>query len=335
MEMNPSLCVICEKERGIFQCNGCGQGFCSQDTNRHREGLTKQLDDLTATSHLVQELIARSIAESRPPTGAVQGSLLAQVNEWERASMEQIRRVAEATRKEVLAHTSERAAHVQVQLDQINDELQRVRHTNDFLETDLRVWKHALDLFTKKLTTAPNVALQDDFTPLVTRIRVRDRDAIDFFDRSSGNAIFDDDGRVVTVHDGADVYTEVRGYKEYTRGTHTLRFKVEKLVGWILFGIINQSSPLQIHSYNAESCYGWYNGRDFNYAAGQTIEGPGHDAKDNDTLELIFDCDQRCIRLTNERTKLALQMSVDIEKCPFPWQLHLNLNEASTRVRIL
>jgi hypothetical protein len=333
--MNQSLCVICGNERGIFQCNGCGQGFCLRDTNHHRQELTKQLDELTATSQLVQELITRPVAETLPSTDDVQGSLLAQVNEWERTSVEQIRQVAELTRKQVLAYTCKRAAHIQVQLDEINDELQRVRQTNDFLEMDLRIWKQTLDLLKQKLTTARNVTLQDDFTALVTRIRVHDQDAMDFFERSSGDAIFDDNGRVVTVPNGADVYTEVRGYKEYTRGTHTIRFKVENLVGWILFGIIHRSSALHIHSYNTPSCYGWYNGQDFNYAGGQVIGGQGLDAKDNDTVELTLDCDQRCIRLTNGRTKLALDMNVDVEKCPFPWQVHLNLNGVSTRIRIL
>ena len=333
--MNQPLCVICSKERGVFRCDGCGQQFCSQDTNRHREELTKQLDELKATSRLVQELITRSDADSLPSTHDVQGSLLTQVNEWERTSIEQIRRVADATRKEVLTHTTGRAAHVQGQLDELDGELHRARLTNNFLEMDLRVWKDTLDSFKKKLTIAPNVMLQDDATALITRIRVRDQDAMDFFERSSSNSGFDENGRVVTIQNSSDVYTEVRGHKEYTRGTHTIRFKVEKSVGWTLFGIINKSSPLQIHSYNTASCYGWYNGHDFNYAGGQVIGGQGHDAIDNDTVELILDCDQRRIRLTNERTKLALDMSVDMEKCPFPWQLHLNLNEAPTRIRIL
>ncbi|CAF1314502.1 unnamed protein product [Rotaria sordida] len=142
-------------------------------------------------------------------------------------------------------------------------------------------------------------------------------------------------GKVVVVQDGPYNYTEVRGKNEYTTGHRTLCFKIEQLNGWSLFGIISKSSPLQEHSYSSPSCYGWYNGDYFVYRNGQSVGGQGHDAVENDIVNLTIDCDHRLIRLINERTNRTLELLVDIDKCPFPWQLHLNLNLAPTRIRIL
>ncbi|CAF4798517.1 unnamed protein product [Rotaria socialis] len=113
------------------------------------------------------------------------------------------------------------------------------------------------------------------------------------------------------------------------------RQDIEKLSGWILFGIISKLTPLQEHSYSSPSCYGWYNGDHFVYRNGENVGGQGHDAIENDIIQFSINCDQRLIRLTNERTNRTLELSVDIDKCPFPWQFHLNLNLVPTRIRIL
>lgn len=55
----------------------------------------------------------------------------------------------------------------------------------------------------------------------------------------------------------------------------------------------------------------------------------------NDIVDLLIDCDQRTIKLKNERTKEIIELSVDINKCPFSWQFHLNLYATNTQVRIL
>ena len=57
--------------------------------------------------------------------------------------------------------------------------------------------------------------------------------------------------------------------------------------------------------------------------------------KTGDRLRLILDCDSRKISLANERTGIQHELTVSIVQCPFPWQLHLNLFEANSRVRVL
>ena len=62
---------------------------------------------------------------------------------------------------------------------------------------------------------------------------------------------------------------------------------------------------------------------------------PRIEMKMNDIIILIFDCDQRKISMINERTNIKHELSVNIDHCPFPWQLHINLYEPNSRVRIL
>ena len=57
--------------------------------------------------------------------------------------------------------------------------------------------------------------------------------------------------------------------------------------------------------------------------------------KTNDVISLIFNCDKRKISMINERTNTKYEVDVKINQCPFPWQLHLNLYEANSCIRIL
>ena len=57
--------------------------------------------------------------------------------------------------------------------------------------------------------------------------------------------------------------------------------------------------------------------------------------KTNDIINLIFDCDNQKISMINERTNARYELTVNTNYCPFPWQLHVNLSEPQSRVRIL
>jgi hypothetical protein len=52
-------------------------------------------------------------------------------------------------------------------------------------------------------------------------------------------------------------------------------------------------------------------------------------------IEFLIDCDHQKIGYMNERTKCTKEMNVDLDLCPFPWQLYFYLYDTSDRVRIL
>ena len=39
-------CIICDKEKASFRCEGCLQTFCNKHCNDHRQELSKQLDEI-------------------------------------------------------------------------------------------------------------------------------------------------------------------------------------------------------------------------------------------------------------------------------------------------
>lgn len=334
MTTKPS-CATCSKERGIFKCDGCSEIFCLQHTTDHNQEIVRQIGQVEQTRDLVQQILTHKIIEPQHNVQLLHDELTRKIDIWEQESISKIQKVARETRNELCQYTTGRLNNTKLKLQQLTDELQKGREKHNFVETDLHEWQDKLNKLKEELISPPNVVVREDYTKLISNICVNYFNTKEVFERSSGNAEFEENGKVVYLKNGSDMYTEVRGNCAYTTGQHKISMKVEELNGWILFGIISQSSPLQIHSYTSPSCYGWYNGAQFVYAAGKAIGGPGCDAIQNDTIHLVIDCDKRLIRLINERTRLIQELTVDIEKCPFPWQLHLNLNLAPTRIRLL
>jgi hypothetical protein len=293
------------------------------------------LDQVEEIRNQVQRTLIHKSAEPEREMSALRNELMETIDQWERKSISEIQKVAEEARNELRKYTTERWTAMKLRLEQLTNELQQGRKKNDFIETDLRAWEEKLNQLQKELINPPDVMVREDYTKLISKIRVHLFDPEEVFERSSGNADFEENGKVVYVKNGRDPYTEVRGKHGYTNGHHTLSLKVEQLNGWFFIGVISESTPLQIHSYTSRSCYGWYNGEGFMYAGGVNIGGPSNDVAQNDTIDLVIDCDERVIRLINERINQTLELEVDIQKCPFPWQLHLNLNLAPTRIRLI
>ncbi|UJR15387.1 hypothetical protein I4U23_002335 [Adineta vaga] len=328
------LCANCNIEKGIFQCRGCSQVFCMQHTTNHHQNVIQQLDEVEQTHNLVKKTLVQEMAEPASSVKILYDELINKIDNWQEESIKKIQIAAKEAKNDLFQYTIGRVRVAESNLEQLTNELQQARKKFDFIETDLREWNEKLNQLKTELTNLPTVTVYEDYSTLISNIRVNRLDGKESFERSCGNADFEDNNNVVYIKKGQDIYTEVRGKCQYVTGKHIINLHVEQLTGWILFGIISESTPLQIHSYVSPSCYGWYNGSGFVYAGGQCTGGIGSDVVQSDTIQLVIDCDNRLIRLINARSGQTLELSVDIEKCPFPWQLHLNLNEKPTRIRI-
>ena len=329
------LCVTCRKQRGVFKCEGCSQMLCLQHTSNHRKDVIEQLEEIEDIRVVVEMVLTQQSAESRKDAEDLKGELLKSIDTWEHESIAKVKRRAEEARDELFRSTAGRLDNIKIKLQQLTDEIQQSRQTNDFLETDLRAWVDKLNRWKDEIVYPVTILVRQESTALVNQIRVNVYDTTEVFERASSKVVFEDNDEVAVVKDGPELYTEVRGRGEYVSGQHTLSVKVEKLNGWILIGIISKSNSLREHSYESPSCYGWYDGEHFVYAGGENIGGKGHDIIQSDTVSLLIDCDHHLIQLTNERTHRTLELLVDLDRCPFPWQLHLNLNLAPTRIQIL
>jgi hypothetical protein len=328
-EATKVLCVVCNKAKGIYTCGGCSRVFCPKHSIDHRNELNKQLEEVAVTHDLFQQTLNQQ--EEDPQ----QYPLIKKINQWEQKSIDIIRQTAEKARNELFKGASRDTTQVKQKLQILSNELKEGREENDFSEIDLPQWTKKLEELKEELINPTTMTVQEDSTPLVTKICIGRRYTSDVFERVHRNTQIEENGRLV-VKDSSNGHTEIRGKNEYITGIHTFGFRVDQLVqnGWIFFGIISKSESMRAASYNSPSTYGWATENQI-YVNGRNIGGQTLEIAQNDTIILLIDCDQRKIELKNERSNCTLKIPVDINKCPFPWQLHLNLHAANTHVRIL
>lgn len=324
-----ALCVTCNKAKGIYKCEGCSQSFCPKHSIDHRNELNKQLEEIAVTHDLVQHSLNQQIEDAQ------QHPFLKKIDQWEKESIVKVRQVAEEARNEVLKGATQHTTQVKQKLRLLSNELIHGREENDFSEIDLRQWTQKIEELKRKLLNPVKVRIREDSTPLVTTFRIERQDILDLFARVHSKARIEDEGQLI-VKDDSSNHTEIRGKKEYITGRHILRFRIEHLKEnpWIFIGIISKSESMQLMSYSSPSTYGWTTVNHI-YANGQYITEQTIEIRQNDPVTLLIDCDIRKIELKNERTNRTMKMSVDDRKCSFPWQFHLNLFAANTRVRIL
>ncbi|CAF3351619.1 unnamed protein product [Rotaria sp. Silwood2] len=287
------------------------------------------MDQIEVTHDLFQQTLSQQMAEPQ------QQALFKKIDEWENESITKIKTMAEESRSILLQHTSGHLTEVKQKIERLTNELRQGKQSNDFTEIDLREWEDKFKKLQEELTHPNGFSVRLDSEMLVAKVRVDVPDSSETFERTFGNTTFEEGSKIV-IKDSTSSHTEVRGKNEYTTGQRTLRFKVEQLGGngWIAFGIMSQTTALQQDSYRSQTSYGWSN-REQVYTAGSHASGQGSEVIENDTVSLLIDCEHQLIQLTNERTNRTIKQAVDISKCPFPWQLHINLHQALTRVRII
>jgi hypothetical protein len=159
-------CVICDKEKASFKCEGCSQTFCYNHVTDHRQELSKQLDEIEVIRDLFRQTLVEQITEPR------KHPLIQQIDTWERDSIDKIRRTADEARQLLFKHTTNHISNIEVKLTKLTDQLRENRQENDFVETDLNHWKDELTRLTKELDEIPNVSIRRDTIPLVTNILV-------------------------------------------------------------------------------------------------------------------------------------------------------------------
>ncbi|CAF0909653.1 unnamed protein product [Rotaria sordida] len=340
IESNKVLCIICNKSKGIFKCEGCSRIFCPKHSIDHRNELGKQLEQIEVTHDLVQQILIQQTE------GSKQHLLLKTIDQWEQESIVKIRQAAEEARNELLKYTAHHTNQVKKNLQLIFNDIKEGRENNDFSESELQQWTQKLEELKIELHNPINVSIQQDSIPLVTKIRIDYQDTSmhpqlnrpisDVFERVCGNAQIEENGCLI-LKDDSTGHTEIRGKNQYNIGKHKFYFRIEQLAssGWIFFGIISKSEPMQYDSFYSPSSYGWSSKNQI-YIGGDDEEyDENTEIFENDTIILLIDCDQKKILLQNNRLNRTRELLVDIKKCPFPWQLHLNLHAPNTHVRIL
>lgn len=159
-------CITCGKENSTVRCDGCSHPFCYNHMESHRQELSKQLDNIEVTRDLLQQTLIEQTEE--PQTHA----LIKQIDEWERDSIDKIRRTADNARRILLRHTTKQLKTLDIKLDQISNQLRKSRLEHDFIEPDLRQWNEKLIQLKEELNNPSYMKVIYESIPLINKVSV-------------------------------------------------------------------------------------------------------------------------------------------------------------------
>jgi hypothetical protein len=321
------------QKAAAYNCRGCSQPFCCSHVTDHRRKLGEEMNEIISEHDRLKSIFTQHT--SNPNLHP----LMKQIDEWEKESIEKIQQKAKELREQLFQPATTHINQLSKRLEPLSEQLNKGRELDDYIETDLQLWKYNLDLIQSDLTSPLHFALnQDDETALVRNTSVIVKTINERFDR-----VFDDQMRIVedgevVIHDGPTGHKEIRGKNEYSSGCHTIRLRIESEIKInVCLGINSKATALQSSSHLAKTAYLWWIGNQSwsNGSAQANTSNLPIEMKKNDIITLIFDCDNRTISMINERSSVKHEITINIDNCPFPWQLHVNLLYARESIRIL
>ncbi|CAF2807519.1 unnamed protein product [Rotaria sp. Silwood2] len=328
-------CTKCaSKGVGIFKCQGCSNVFCRKHASEHRDSLSHQLDELVSEHDQLYQLI------NQENNGYY--TLINQIDQWEKNSIIKIQQVAQNIRRDIGQYIKTQKETASETLKYFSQRLRKAREEDDYVENDLYLWTLKLENLKKDLTTINSsiIIREDSKDTLISNIYLssikqqqQQMLTSESFLRSVGDIHIEDNGQLAMHGEQKRSDAFLCGKNEYTRGKHKIRFIINKKNSDYIttFGIASMESQLSVYGWSSDDqtvgggysqAKNIYNQRDMK---GETIL----------QIELLIDCDNRKISYFNERTRCTKEMNVDLDLCPFPWQLYFYLYDTGDRVRLL
>jgi hypothetical protein len=325
------LCSTCEKSLAILMCLGCEKDFCYRHVAEHRQELNKQMDEIATNHDQLQQTIANQEAEPNCHP------LMKRIDEWEQQSIDKIRQAAEDARKQLLIILGTHRTQVTKDLASFTTELSTVRKEGDYVETDLTKWTEKLENLKADLTAADTIgfASDNDEISLIPKYFINDASADIFY--QTINDVQISEARKIVTHGPTNDISAARCRREYSRGQHRCRFRIEQLHNSTGFscGIVSKNTP--IHSiisttvnYNAYGSSGIH--QRLNHKVLCSFDEQNFQFKTNCNYEILIDCTQQTIRLTNEQSGRTHMLNINLATCSFPWQFFIALSYANDRV---
>lgn len=340
-----------------MRCEKCEQIFCNPHLAEHQTSAVTQFDSLKAEHDLIQQEIRHSSGKH---------SLLERIDQWERESIVKIQSSAERARTELRQMMDTAKDRLTASCHDAMEKLRRARDARQFCENDLRRTMQLLQQLKAKIASPLSAELVDEKSSPIHLITIKGTDFMnrelektkvysisknsskakttiqEKFAHVHGPAIIHEEGYLARHHGPNSAFAYLRGEQLYSKGEHTIRFKIEhsQVPYNIFFGCISSHASAHDIHYDSPSVAGWF-GHNEVYHHGmtnRTAHMHGYDSSKIETsnvVSLTFNCDERQIELYPERSKTIHELAVNVERAPLPWQLLVVLVYKDDCVRIL
>ena len=153
-------CFTCQKASGAYFCAGCKVYFCMKDLRNHHNQLLHELDVLVEDRNELHEQISKGAQQGHSVSG-----LLAQIDEWQKITVEKVKQAADRVRQQVSIIMNAKQTEITTKFETFSKELVHMKETEEFAHDDLtRLQQMIQDLNQdlKQLAHPPSVELRTE-----------------------------------------------------------------------------------------------------------------------------------------------------------------------------
>ncbi|CAF0738573.1 unnamed protein product [Rotaria sordida] len=267
-------------------------------------------------------------------------SLFDLIDKWEKDAIKKIKKTAKTARNDLQQLLKNNNDRLQRTLhDTVTDELQETLEKKiNFTEANIDNWMANLSEIRKQLGTISST-IEFSHDKVINLIKIKREFSKEIFQRINFNYqefhfekirgqpnFYKTQHFISTIHPAIIV-----SRNKYSNGTHYFRFRIEKTINELFFGIINDNDcqKLKENLHPIQSIYGWWNidrrviaGRKEPYVSTLNIF-------DNDEIIFIINCNAREIFLEYpSMIKLnSIKLIHDGYECPPPWKLLIEIGK--------
>ena len=157
-------CLLCNKNRGTYICEGCSKRFCIDHLLEHRTNIREQFDQLQNDhDQLRQQINDFKIDSTKHP-------LTKQIDRWEVESINKIKQHAQRCRMQWINYSTKFSAKIEQKLNHLAEKIKEIRRENQFDEIDLKDFKLRLTRLEKELDQSRNLSIQQQSTSFIDKI---------------------------------------------------------------------------------------------------------------------------------------------------------------------
>ncbi|CAF0820253.1 unnamed protein product [Adineta steineri] len=166
MANNKTLCFTCSKEKITYLCRGCSKEFCFIHLTEHQQNLNEELNYIINDYDQFKQRINEQ--KQNPQSH----SLIKQIDEWERNSIEIIQQKAQECRKIVIEYPQKFIDEIEKKFNDLSEQIKQIHSENDFNEINLNYLENQLIQITKEINNLSTNSIKEDSQSFINEISI-------------------------------------------------------------------------------------------------------------------------------------------------------------------
>ncbi|CAF1238079.1 unnamed protein product [Adineta steineri] len=154
MANNKTQCFTCNKEKITYPCEGCSQRFCLVHLNEHKQLLSDELN------HIINNYDQFKQTINEQKQNPQNHSLIEQINQWEKHSIEIIQQKAKECRETAIKYSQKFISNIEMKFHDLSEEIKQLHKENDFNEINLNYLTNQLRNITEELNNPLKISIQ-------------------------------------------------------------------------------------------------------------------------------------------------------------------------------